>query len=114
MVITAYDDATAAATAEHLDALKALGLAADLEDKFTWSYVAVIEDGHVRFEQAAPEEITYEGVTENGVAVRAVSAGSVVRMIPMIPMCPSNWTGWSMPCPTAGSTSRCTICGPDS
>lgn len=79
VVITAYDDATEGLTAEHLDALKALGLAADLEDKFTWSYVAVIEDGHVRFEQAAPEEITYEGVTENGVAVSAVSAGSVVR-----------------------------------
>lgn len=76
IVIAVCDDGTEALGEEHLAALRGLGLQADLQDKFTWSYLAVIDDQEVQVEYLTQHAAAFAGTFGDCVEIDAVSVGA--------------------------------------
>lgn len=74
--ISASDEMSYGLNMEDISKLQQLGLCTDLLDKYRYSYLALIENGKVKYECLSNDKITYNGNIDNSnISYRIVSSG---------------------------------------
>lgn len=81
VVIAACDDASNALGQQDISAMRQLGLQEDLRGKFTWRYIAVLDDGRLLCERASPEDLQYEVRLSDDLVIEVTSGGQEAHIL---------------------------------